>query len=97
MPDTLTDEAMSTAPAVGNPVIRQWAGSGIRKRQIAATLARELASLPPHTRVESSMKIAARFGTSNSTAVHARFLLIAQNIIYKSGRHYFVAEPTASR
>jgi hypothetical protein len=82
---------VSTAPAADDPLIRQWANSGSRKRQIAATLARELASLPAHTRVESSMKIAARFGTSNTTAAGARFLLTGHKLIYKSGRHYFTA------
>jgi hypothetical protein len=81
----------STAPAPGDPLIRQWASSGSRKRQIAATLARELAARPAHARVESSMKIAARFGTSNTTAVGARFLLMGHMLIYKSGRHYFNA------
>lgn len=81
----------STAPVPDDPLIRQWASSGSIKRRIAATLARELASRPAHTRVESSMKIAARFGTSNATAAGARFLLTGHHLIYKSGRHYFTA------
>jgi hypothetical protein len=74
-----------------DPVISQWAASGSRTRHIAATLARELSLKPPNTQVESSMKIAARFGTSNTMAVRARYLLIERGMISKVGRHYFVA------
>jgi hypothetical protein len=37
------------------------------------------------------MKIAARFATSNSTAVNARRLLLGQRLIYKSGSRYYTA------
>ena len=74
-----------------DPVIAKWAASGSRTRHIAATLARELSEKPPNTRVESSMKIAARFGTSNTMAVRARHLLIERGIIRKVGRYYHVA------
>lgn len=72
-------------------VISAWAHSGVTSKVIAATLARELPALPPATRVTSSMKIAARFNTSNTTAVRARYHLLAQKIIRKNGRHYYVA------
>jgi hypothetical protein len=74
-----------------DPVIAKWAASGSRARHIAATLARELMLKPPNTQVESSMKIAARFGTNNTMAVRARYLLKEHGIIRKVGRHYYVA------
>jgi hypothetical protein len=80
-----TDDLITSA------VITAWANSGSRTRQIAARLARELASLPENTQVESSMKIAARFRTSNTMAVNARHLLMGQGIVRKVGRHYYVA------
>jgi hypothetical protein len=61
-------------------------------RRIAARLARELAGKPCHERVDSSMKIAARYGVSNTMAVNARHLLMGARIIYKKDRHYYVAE-----
>jgi hypothetical protein len=74
-------------------VIAGWAASGSRMRQIAATLAHELAKVPHGERVDSSVKIARRFGASNTMAVHARYLLTGQRIIHKSGRHYYVGPP----
>lgn len=78
------------APAT-SAVVAVWASSGSRTKRIAATLARELANANPGGRVDSSMKIAARFGTSNTMAVKARCLLMGQGIIRKTGRHYYVA------
>lgn len=53
----------STASAeAGNPAIRQWAAHPSRTRQLAARIARELALRPGNSRVESSMKLAARHG-----------------------------------
>jgi hypothetical protein len=57
----------------------------------AAILARELVNANPGDRVDSSMKIAARFGATNTMAVNARYLLMGQGIIRKIGRHYYVA------
>jgi hypothetical protein len=74
-----------------NSVIREWAGHYSMRRQLAARLARELAVLPDHSRVESTMKIAARYGTSHTMAVNARNLLAGAHFIYKSGRHYHKA------
>jgi hypothetical protein len=74
-------------------VIAGWAGSGIRSRRVAAVLALELLGKPRNTRVDSSMKIAVRFGTDNSMAVRARLLLTGARIIYRSDadHHYYVA------
>lgn len=76
---------------VTSAVITLWADSGSRTKRIAATLARELANGNPGDRVDSSMRIAARFGASNTMAVNARYLLMGQRIIRKVGRHYYVA------
>lgn len=73
--------------------ITAWAASGVMKKQVAARLAREIALLPPHTRVESSMKIAAKNGVSNTVAANARHLLLGANLIYKNGRHYYTGQP----
>lgn len=70
-------------------VISAWVTSGVTSKVIAATLAREMRSRAPGTRVLSSMKIAARFNTSNTTAVRARNYLLGQKIICKNGRHYY--------
>jgi hypothetical protein len=72
-------------------VIAAWVNSGSRTRQIAATLAGELANANSGDRVDSSMRIATRFGASNTMAVNARYLLMGQKIIRKTGRHYYVA------
>jgi hypothetical protein len=72
-------------------VIREWARHHSRTRQLAARLAGELALRPDHSRVESSMKIAERYGVSNTMAVNARNLLMGAQLIYKSGRHYHKA------
>lgn len=77
---------------VTSAVIAAWADSGSRTKRIAATLARELANANSGDRVDSSMRIAARFGVSNTTAVNARYLLMGQKIIRKTGRHYYVAD-----
>lgn len=37
------------------------------------------------------MRIAARFGATNTMAVNVRYLLMGQRIIRKVGRHYYVA------
>jgi DNA-binding GntR family transcriptional regulator len=73
--------------------IAVWSRSGSQARRIAAALGRELLEQPRHTRVDSSMKIAARFGVNNSTAVRARRFLVGAKIIYRSDadRHYYVA------
>lgn len=71
--------------------ISAWVYSGVTSKIIAATLAQELPLRPPEARVESSMKIAARFNTSNTTAVRARNHLLGQQIIRKNGRHYYAA------
>lgn len=72
-------------------IITAWESSGSRTRRIAATLARELANANPGDRVDSSVKIAARFGATNTMAVNSRYLLMGQRIIRKVGRHYYVA------
>jgi hypothetical protein len=82
--------AETSGPAA-SPVIRAWARHHSLTQQLAARLARELALRPDHSRVESSMKIAARHGVSNTMAVNARNLLMGARLIYKSGRHYYKA------
>jgi len=100
LPARKDDRAPRTPSAVrmaeaGNPdassVIASWAGHHSLTRQLAARLARELALRPDHSRVESSKRIAARYGTSNTMAVNARNLLTGAHLIYKSGRHYHKA------
>ena len=73
--------------------VRAWASHRSLTRQLAARLARELALRPDHSQVESSMKIAERHGASNTMAVNARYLLMGERLIYKSGRHYYKAGP----
>jgi hypothetical protein len=79
-----------TADAMPPVVITVWANSRSRTRRIAAVLARELANANPGDRVESTTKIAGRFGVTNSVAVNARYLLMGQKVIRKAGRHYYV-------
>jgi hypothetical protein len=55
---------------------------------VAARAAREIALLPAHAEVDSSMKIAAKYGVSDTIAVRARNLLRDAGLIYKSGRRY---------
>jgi hypothetical protein len=76
---------------VTSAVLTAWANSGSRAKRIAATLARELENANPGDQVDSSMKIAARFGVTNTMAANARYLLMGQGIIRKIGRHYYVA------
>lgn len=71
-------------------IIAEWAISGSQTKRIAAMLARELMTAREGDKVISSMKIAERFGASNTMAVKARYLLIGQGIIHKSGGHYYV-------
>jgi hypothetical protein len=40
------------------------------------------------------MKIAKRYGASNTMAVNARNLLMDAKLIYQNGRHYYVGQPT---
>jgi hypothetical protein len=82
-----------TGAAPREEVIAAWSGSGSRARQIAAVLARELRAKPSGSRVDSSMKIAARFGVNNSMAVRARGFLLGARFICRSDadRHYYVA------
>jgi hypothetical protein len=77
-----------TGNRAAGSVIRAWASGHSLTRQLAARLARELALRPDHSQVESSMKIAARYGVSNTVAVNARNLLMGAHLIYKSGQHY---------
>lgn len=84
-----------TGTAVGR-VIAEWSRSPSRARRIAAVLGRELLDTSPGTLVDSSMKIAARFGAGNSMAVRARNLLADAGIIYQAGNgHYYAAGPEA--
>jgi hypothetical protein len=80
-----------TSNLAANSVIREWASHHSLTGQLAARLARELALRPDHSQVESSMKIAKRYGVSNTMAVNARNLLMGAHLIYKSGRHYHKA------
>jgi hypothetical protein len=82
-----------TRKAPGDQVIAGWFRSGSRARQIAAVLGGELLARPRGTRVDSSMKIAARFRVNNSMAARARNFLMGAEIIYRSeaDRHYYVA------
>jgi hypothetical protein len=81
----------ATSSQAVSSVIRQWATHHSRTRQLAARIARELALRPDHSRVDSSMKLAARHGASNTMAANARHLLMGARLIYKSGRHYYKA------
>ena len=76
-----------------NPVIKEWTHHRSMTRQLAARIAQELALRPDHSRVESSMRLARRHGTSSAMAANARHLLMGAGLIYKSGRHYYKAAP----
>ncbi len=80
-----------TRQSRADPVIREWAAHWSRTRQLAAVLARELASHPDHSRIEPGKKIAALHGVSYTTAVRARNLLIGIGLVYKDGPHYYKA------
>jgi hypothetical protein len=71
--------------------LTEWAGSPVMARRVAARLAGVLSGSSQNDRVDSVWKIAERFSTSMSVAENARNLLIGRRIIYKSGRHYYVA------
>ena len=75
---------------LNDPVIAEWASSPIATRNIAASLADDLAAASRHDRVDSVRRIAARFCVCGSVATNARNLLMGRGIIYKSGRHYYV-------
>jgi hypothetical protein len=78
----------------GTPaVIKTWAGSGAMVKQVAARLAREIALRPPNEEFQSSMRIAANYGISNSMAVHARRFLASAGLVYKQGRRYYTGQP----
>jgi hypothetical protein len=68
-------------------------------RDIAVTWGRELMLKPPGQRVESSLRIAARFGAGNATAVRAREHLTSAGIICRDDetRRYYTppADPRA--
>jgi hypothetical protein len=81
----------------GTAVISAWAQHRSMTRQVAARIARELAPRPAQTRVDSSMKIAARYGVSHTMAVNARYLLAGAKLIHKNGRHYYTGPPAAAR
>ena len=70
-------------------IIELWSESSALKHKLAAVLAREIASLPPNTLVNSSMKIQVKYATSHSVAVAARNLLADANLIHKEGRRYY--------
>jgi hypothetical protein len=74
-----------------DPDFAEWAGSPVMARRIAARLAGVLAGASQNDRVDSVWKIAERFSTSRSVAENARNLLTGRRIIYKSGRHYYIA------
>jgi hypothetical protein len=94
-PDQPAGEGRTTEAGnlAASPVIKEWARHHSLTRQLAARLARELASRPDHSPFDSSMKIAAKYGVSNTMAVKARNLLAGAHLIYKSGRHYRKAAP----
>jgi hypothetical protein len=71
-------------------IIAEWAAGGSQTKRIAAMLACELMAASEGDRVISSRKIAERFGASNTMAVKARYLLMGQGVIHKSGIHYYV-------
>jgi hypothetical protein len=75
-------------------IISQWSAHWSRTRQLAAALARELAALPDHSRIEPTTKTAARHGVSYSVALSARNLLIGAKLAYKRGAHCYKAATT---
>ncbi len=89
---------LARSDAARERVIAGWAASGARSRQVAAAWARELldqASAPGTDRgagrpVESTMKVAARAGVSNSAAARARRLLVGAGFLrQRPDRHYY--------
>jgi len=75
MPMETTSPGSDTTSA--DRAIAVWSRSGSQARQIAAALGRELLDTPRHTRVDSSMKIAARFG-ANKPVTELRHSLLAR-------------------
>jgi len=72
------------------PVITRWTASRTGTKQLAATLARELAQTPVGTRLESGRKAGARLGVSGTTVFSARQHLIRLGLIHKCGAHHHV-------
>ena len=90
MPEPATEQEATAA------VIELWSKSSALKHKLAAVLAREIASLPPNTLVNSSMKIQVKYATSHSVAVAARNLLADANLIHKAGRRYYTGRAALS-
>ena len=81
---------------VAGRVVAEWSRSASRARRVAAVPGRELLDTAPGTLMDSSMKIAPRFGAGNSIAVQARNLLADAGIIHQAGNgHYYAAGPEA--
>lgn len=85
--------ASQRATSSADKAIAAWSRSRRKADRIAAMLGWELLSKPRDTRLDSSLKIAERFFTSNTTAVQARKLLVQAKIIRQSDsdRRYYVA------
>jgi hypothetical protein len=74
-------------------IVAAWHNHAAQTKQVTAKLASDLAPLPPGTPVESSEKIARKYGVSPTMATNARCLLMGVNLIHKAGRHYFTGPP----
>ena len=90
MPEPVTEQDATAA------VIKKWSESAILAKQLAAKIALEIASLPPNTVVESSLRIQVKYATSYSVAIGARNLLAGANLIHKEGRRYCTGRAEAT-
>lgn len=70
-------------------VVAAWHNHAAQTKRVAAKLAADLAPLPPGTPVESSEKIARKYGVSPTMATNARRLLMGVKLVHKAGGHYF--------
>ena len=64
-------------------IIEEWAKSTSLAKRLAAKIALEIASLPPNTLLESSLKLEAKYDASHPVVVGARKLLADANLIHK--------------
>jgi DNA-binding GntR family transcriptional regulator len=74
-------------------VISAWRNHTAMTKQVAARLAGELAIRPPRSKLESSQRIADKYGVSKTMVDNAKRLLTGANLVHKAGRYYFTGPP----
>ena len=76
-------------------LIDEWSKSTSLTKRLAAKIALEIASLPPDTLFESSLKIEARYEASHPVVIGARNLLAGVNLIHKEKKRYYTGPERA--